>query len=252
MTKPTTRICRSTATDIQIRGKSLPRELMGQRSFTEGLVFTILGTEPTPAQTVLFDACLLAIMEHGLTPTTITARLTYTSAPEAMQGAVAAGLSSVGSLYVGTMDGCAHLLARLVAAPDLEAEAAAIVAEHRARKAALPGFGHPQHTPDDPRALTLLALADEHGVAGPHCAAVRALGTALDAAVGRHLTLNATGAIAAVLSDCGVAPEIQRGFALIARTAGLVAHIREEQLDPTLHALWHAAEGAIDTEGADR
>lgn len=248
--EPTTAICRSTAEDVFIRGKSLTKDLIGKASFTELMLFQILGTEPSPAQVAVVDACLVTIMEHGLTPTAIAARLTYTSAPEAMQGAVAAGLASVGSLFVGTMEGAAVLLDRIAQSDDADAEAAAIVSEHAERGARLPGFGHPIHRPDDPRTPVLLAVAEAEGVAGARCAALATLSKAVDVARGKHLTVNATGAIAACLGDCGVPAEIMRGFALIARCAGLVGHIREEQLKPAMTALWMAGEHAVPFEAA--
>ncbi|MCB9676658.1 MAG: citryl-CoA lyase [Alphaproteobacteria bacterium] len=245
MSRPTTRLCTSTADDVFVRGKSLTRELIGELTFTEAMFFQILGRVPGPAETQMLDACLVTLMEHGLTPTAITARMTYTSAPESMQGAVAAGLASVGSLYVGTMEGCAHLLRRIVRAESPQAEAAAIVAEHREAGARVPGFGHPVHRPDDPRSIKLFELARSLGIAGSHVEAIELLSATIDRESGKHVTINATGAIAAVLSDCDVPAEILRGFALISRCAGLVGHIREEQVEPAMHAMWHGAESAV-------
>jgi citrate synthase len=256
----TTSLCHSTPDDVFVRGKSLCQELIGKLSFTEMLFFQILGRLPQPAQTKLVDACLVTLLEHGLTPSAIVARLTYTSAPEAMQGAVSAGLAAVGSLFIGTMEGCGELIERILtagsagaagaqaeaqAAEAQAAEARRIAREHRAAQRALPGFGHPTHKPDDPRARCLIELAREQGVAGPHVQAVLTLSQAVDEVYGKHITLNATGAIAAVLGDCGVPQQILRGFALIARCAGLVGHIHEEQRQPALRALWEAGERAV-------
>jgi citrate synthase len=242
---PTTSIATSTTEDVFIRGQSLCRDLIGKVSFTEMIVFQMLGRRPTPSQTVLVDACLVTLMEHGLTPSALATRLVHSSAPEAMQGAVAAGLLGVGSVFVGAMEGCAALIARMLAAGDGEAEARRMAEEHRAARAPLPGFGHPLHKPDDPRSIVLFALARAQGVAGRHIAAAEQLGRAVDAAYGRHITINATGAIAAVLGDCGVPAEIMRGFALISRCAGLVGHVREEQQRPAMRAIWQAGEAAV-------
>jgi citrate synthase len=179
-----------------------------------------------------------------LTPSAIATRLVYGSAPDAMQGAVAAGLLGVGGQFVGTTEGCAKLLARIVAAADRAGEAARIVTEHKA----LPGFGHDVHKPDDPRTPRLFAVARAHGLAGEHVAALELLSQTLDAAKRRHITINATGAIAAVLGDAGVPPEIMRGFALIARCAGLVGHVHEEQHTPAMRAMWVAADEAVTYE----
>jgi citrate synthase len=261
MSAPTTTTSIATATtdDVFIRGKSLCRELIGRVTFTEMLFFQILGRPPTPAQARVVDACLVTLMEHGLTPSAVAARLVYGSAAEAMQGAVAAGLLAVGSLFVGTTEECGQHLTRIIAAVSAtgangaaaarDAAAREIAETHKRARKPVAGFGHPQHKPDDPRSPVLLALARAEGVAGAHVDAVEALGRAVDAASGRHITLNATGAIAALLGDCGVPAGILRGFALIARAAGLVGHIHEEQQRPTLRTLWESAEHAVPYDG---
>jgi citrate synthase len=234
----TTRIATSSPTDIIVRGKSLTRELIGVVSLTEMLCLSITGSVPDAARIACIDACLVALMEHGLTPSALATRLVYGSAPEAMQGAVAAGLLGVGGQFVGTVEGCARLLERIVAG---EAPAQ-IVADARAP---LPGFGHDLHKPDDPRTPVLFAVARTHGVAGRYIAAIEALSAALDTAKRKHITINATGAIAAVLADAGMPIAIMRGFALVARCAGLVGHIAEEQRDPAMRSIWEAAERAV-------
>ena len=247
--KPTTSIATSTREDVFVRDKSLCRELIGKLTFTEMIFFQMLGRVPTPAQTRVVDACLVTLMEHGLTPSAIVTRLVYSSAPEAMQAAVGAGIAAVGSVFVGTMEGTGELLKRLLAAADLELEARRIAEEHRATRAPIPGFGLPQHKPDDPRALRLVEVARAEGLAGAHVDAVLALSRAVDAVFGKHITLNATGAIAALLGDAGVPHEIFRGYAIIARCAGLVGHVHEEQRRPTLRALWETAEHAVAYDG---
>jgi citrate synthase len=261
---PTTGIATATAEDVFVRGKSLCQELIGRVTFTEMIVFQMLGRMPSAAEVRVIDGCLVTIMEHGLTPSALATRLVYSSAPEAMQSAVAAGLLAVGSVFVGTTEGCGALLARLLRARSAAGEGATrseamtsamleeartIAREHRAGRTPVPGFGHPLHKPDDPRSIRLLALARETGVAGAHVEAVEILGRAVDEVYGKHVTLNATGAIAALLGDCGVPPEILRGFALIARAAGLVGHVREEQQTPAMRAIWQAAEAAIPYRG---
>jgi citrate synthase len=246
----TTSLCTSTPDDVWIRGKSLCHELMGKVTFTELLYFQILGKMPSKPVVELVDACLVTLMEHGLTPSALTTRLVYSSAEEAMQSAVAAGLLCVGSRFVGTTEGAGALLERIVAAGDFDGEAKRIAAECKAEKRSLPGFGHPFHKPDDPRSIRLLALAHEKGVAGVHVAAVEALSRAVDETYGKHITLNATGAVAAVLGDCGVPRDILRGFAVIARAAGLVGHVHEEQEKPAMRAIWEAGERAVPYDGS--
>ena len=239
MTRPTTKIGRHTTDAIYVRGANLVDDLIGKLTFTEMMYFQLLGVRPTAAQAKILDAVLVTLMEHGLTPSAIASRLIYDSCPEAIQAAVAAGLLGVGSTFIGTMEGCAENIEEILSAPEGEAARAKAVARRlREAKQPIPGFGHPHHKPDDPRSPRLLALAEEAGVPGRHIRALRLLAAEVDAAWGRHLTINATGAIAALLGEIGVPREVARGVAVVSRAAGLVGHIREEQLDPAARHMW--------------
>jgi citrate synthase len=245
MTTPRTHIATHDAKDITIRGKSLCTDLIGKLTFTQMTYFQVTGRMPSAAETAVLDACLVTLMEHGLTPSVLSARLVASSAPEALQSAVAAGLLAVGSVFVGTVEGAAILVSRIIAGED----PAAIAAEHKQAKRPLPGFGHPEHKPDDPRPPVIFAVMKEHGLPMKHVDAIQALSRAVDATYGKHITINATGAVAAVLLDIGIPAEIMRGFAVLARCAGLVGHILEEMRDPTMRTLWDAAEHAIPYSG---
>jgi citrate synthase len=247
---PTTAICHSTTDAIYVRGANLVDDLIGQLSFTEMILFQLLGERPTRTQTVLLDAVLVTLMEHGLTPSVIAARLIYDSAPEALQSAVAAGVLGVGSTFIGTMEGCSALIEEMLAAPEgVQARAAQIADRHRAQRRPMHGFGHPHHKPDDPRSPRLFALAQREGVAGRHIAALQALSKEVDRAWGRHLTINATGAIAALLGEIGIPQPIMRGIAVISRAAGLVGHILEERRQPAARFIWETVEDAIAYDG---
>lgn len=249
--RQTTSIATSATDDVFIRDLSLCKELIGKVTFTELIYFQLLGRRPSRAQVAVLDACLVTLMEHGLTPSALAARLVYSSAEEAMQGAVAAGLLAVGSRFVGTTEGCGELIERIVrAGDDGAAEARRIAVAHRGEQRPIPGFGHPFHKPDDPRSPVLLELARNERIAGAHVAAVLVLSGAVDETYGKHITLNATGAIAAVLGDAGVPRSILRGISLIARAAGLVGHVHEEQQKPAMRAIWEAAEAAVPYDGS--
>ncbi len=248
--KPSTKIAHHTTEAITIRGVNLVDDLIGKLSFTEMMYFLLLGAKPTAAQTRILDAVLVTLMEHGLTPSVIVSRLIYDSCPEAVQAAVAAGLLGVGSTFIGTMEGCAANLEEILAASEGEAERAKAIAKRfREAKLPIPGFGHPHHKPDDPRSPCLLAIAEEAGVPGRHIRALRVLAKEVDAAWGRHLTINATGAIAALLGEIGVPREVARGIAVVSRAAGLVGHIREEQLDPSARHIWDTVAEAVPYSG---
>ena len=243
---PETRLCHYTNDAIHVRDKNLVEDLIGKVDFTEGLYFLIFGRMPTRAERRIVDAVLVTLMEHGMTPSAIATRMVYGSGPEALQAGVAAGLLAVASQFVGTMEPAANNLRALVAAGDGMQDAARRMAEeYRAAKKPMPGFGHHLHKPDDPRTPKLLALAEAEGVPGKHITALRALSAEVDRAAGRHITVNATSAIAAILSEIGIEPEIMRGLAVISRSAGLVAHIREEQKNPAMRTIWETVEDAV-------
>jgi citrate synthase len=248
--KPTTKISHYSTEAIYVRGASLVDDLIGKLTFTEMMYFQLMGERPTPAQAKILDAVLVTLMEHGITPSVIATRMIYDSCPEAVQAAVAAGLLAVGSTFVGTMEGCAKNLEEILAAPEGEAPRARAIAERvRAARQPIPGFGHPHHKPDDPRTPRLLQVAEEAGVPGRHIRALRLLSAEVDAAWGRHLTINATGAVAALLGEIGIPQEVMRGIAVVSRSAGLVGHIREEQLDPAARHMWDLAAENIPYSG---
>ena len=239
MPGPTTRIAHHTAQAIYVRGASLVDDLIGKLTFTEMMYFQLMGERPTPGQTKVLDAVLVTLMEHGITPSAIVSRLIYDSCPEGVQAAVAAGLLGVGSTFIGTMEGCAKNLDEILQAPEGEAARAQAIAQRvRAARQPIPGFGHPHHKPDDPRSPRLIAVAEEAGAPGRHIRALRLLAKEVDAAWGRHLTINATGAVAALLGEIGIPQPVMRGIAVVSRAAGLVGHIREEQVEPSARHIW--------------
>ncbi|MEO2109078.1 MAG: citryl-CoA lyase [Actinomycetota bacterium] len=252
METPHTSIATSTADTITVRGRDLIDDLVGHVSFTEMIYFQLRGEMPTPTQRGVLNAVMVCLMEHGLTPSSIATRMIYSSAPEALQAAVAGGLLGAGSVFLGSMEGTAKLLHDGVQLADdggsTEEYCREVVAEHRAARRPLPGFGHHIHRPDDPRSARLLEVAHELGAQGPHARLLIQLAAEVDRQANRHLTINATGATGAVLADIGIPWQSVRGFALIARCAGLVGHAAEEAETPSIRAIWAAADEAVPYE----
>jgi citrate synthase len=236
---PGTAIGHTTADSITVRGCDLADDLMGRVTFTELTFLLIRGVRPSEAETRLLDAVLVSLADHGLTPTVLAARLTYTGAPESLQGAVAAGLLGAGSVFLGVVEDTARFLREVLAEagpePSSEALAAAAGTAVESRMAAvarIPGLGHPVHRVEDPRTARIYQIADETGLLGPHLQALRAVAAAHAERTGRALPINGAGVAGAALADLGFPAEIVRGFALLARTAGLVAHLAEEMTRP--------------------
>jgi citrate synthase len=230
--KPVTRIGSAHArTDIlTMRGRDTLSEIVGGKTFTETFFFIVTGRMPDAGETRCFDACLTVLMDHGLTPSALVARLVEDSVPEDIQVPIAAGLLLVANRHVGTMSGAGRLLAEGAAYDgDATEWATGVVARFGEQKRRVPGFGHPHYFPEDPRASRLFAVAREAGCAGRHIELIHRLGDAIETSVGRRLTLNVTGAMAAVLSEIGFPVEAMRGVAVVGRAAGLVAHVYEEK-----------------------
>jgi citrate synthase len=225
-----TEIGSANADSITVRGRDLASELMGRVTFTELTFLLVQGRAPTPQEAALLDAVLVSLAEHGLTPTVLAARLTHTGAPESLQGAVAAGLLGAGSVFLGVVEDTAVFLERVVGAGgEVEHAAAAAVRAELAAGRRIPGLGHPIHKSEDPRTPRIYAIAEEQGLLGPHLGALRAVSAAHREATGRALPINGAGVAGAALADLGFPARIVRGMALLARTAGLVGHLGEEQ-----------------------
>jgi citrate synthase len=240
-----TRIGSSQADRITVAGRDLPSEIMGRLTLTELAYLLITGREPTPGQRRLLDAVLVSLADHGLTPSALAARFTHTGAPEAVQASVAAGLLGAGSVFLGPAGDTAEFLAAAVGDASgvpgderLREAGAAAVAARRAAGLRVPGLGHPVHREEDPRTPRLYALAEEERVLGPHLRLLRFVADANEDVSGRRLPINGAGAAGAALVDVGVPPGSVRGFVLIGRTAGLVAHLAEESEHPVGMPLW--------------
>ncbi len=245
MTEMTTRIATSDATSITVRGRDLVNDLIGKHSYTEMVYFLIRDRMPTANEAKILDACLITLMEHGWTPASMIARLVADSVPSQAQVGIAAGLLAIGDVFVGTMEGCGRILAEGIDAPDQDAYCRAVVAEHRAARKALPGFGHPFHKPDDPRPPRLFAVARELGAGGRYIDLLQRLAAELDRAAGRHLTINATGAIGALLLEIDIPPDAMRSIAVISRAGGLAGHLLEEHETHAAREMWRLVEQHI-------
>jgi citrate synthase len=223
----------STADRIVVRGKDLPGELLGKINLGDMAWLELTGAMPDANQSRMLNAMLVTLVEHGVTPSAIAARMTYLGAPEAMQAAVAAGLCGLGSVFVGSTEGCAKLLKeKLPLNSDLKALAKQIVAETKH----IPGLGHPIHKPVDPRSVRLFEIARECGFYGPYCELMHLIASE------KKLVMNATGAIGAIGCEMGLDWKILRGLGVMARAVGLVGHILEESRDPMAAEIWYRVE----------
>ena len=231
----------STADQIRLLGQDLTADLMGKVSFGELAFWLVTLRRPTPSETRVFEAVLVALADHGFTPTAIAARVTYLSAPDSLQWALAAGLLGGGSRFLGVTEDCGRYLHDVLESLDgalpsdddgWDAVALEAIRRTRAEKRFVPGLGHPVHKVTDPRTPVLIRIASDEGLRGPHLRLFEAIGRVHEQVLGRRLPLNGAGVCGAALADLGLPVELLRGFALLARAAGLLGQIAEERRRP--------------------
>jgi citrate synthase len=231
---------------ITLLGHDVAADLLGKITFGELAYWLVAKRRPTEGQRIMFEAVLVALADHGFTPTAIAARVTYLSAPDSIQGALASGLLGGGSRFLGVTEDSANFLnaalAQLDAVPTTpqqwDAVAADLVARTKEAGRFVPGLGHPVHKQGDPRTPVLFALAREHGVFGPNLSLFEAIGRAHPEILGKTLPLNGAGVCGAVLADIDLPLGVTRGFALLARCAGLLGHLAEEMVDPVANDMY--------------
>jgi citrate synthase len=242
-------ICQAYPDRVEVRGFDLCRDLMGQMSFTEYFHLLLTGRKATETQRNFLDLLLVAIAEHGMMPTSVAARMTLAADPGSLQGALAAGLLGCGPVILGTAEICAQLLeqaqTKVLAGGSIAAVTEELAGDIMKLGGKAPGFGHPVHRPLDPRAERILELADRHGVSGPHVALARALREAVAKVWGKPLVMNVSMPMAAIMLDLGFPVNVVKAVPLLARTAGILGHLAEEQKSPLGFFMAGKAEAAV-------
>lgn len=235
----------STIDSIVVKELDLVNDLLGKIDLGQMAWLEITGNLPTASQSVVFNALLVTLVEHGLTPSAIAARLTYLGAPEALQGAVAAGLCGMGNVFAGGSEGTVKMLLDARSGyPNLSEKdiAKTTVAKFIASRQQIPGLGHHLHKPIDPRAKKLFEIAQAHGLRGEFVSLLEAIQGEAEATTSRKLPINATGAIGALCCELGLPRSAARGVAVIGRSVGLVGHLVEEAHTPIAKEIWLRAE----------
>lgn len=228
----------STADRIVVRGHDLV-ELIGNVSLGDFAFLELKGRLPSAEESIVFNAIAVTLVEHGITPSAIAARMTYLGAPEAVQGAVAAGLLGMGERFGGPAEDAARMLQEGIE-NGLTAEQ--IVELRKAAGMPVPGLGHPVHKPLDPRTTRLFEVAAANGFSGRYVELMDGISKEASRVFKRHLPVNATGAIGAIASEMGFSWRVCRGLAVMARAIGLVAHLQEEAAEPMAAEIWARVE----------
>jgi citrate synthase len=236
----------SDSASITLFGRDFTSEILGHLNLGDMGFLELTGRFPNPQESRMFNAMVVTLVEHGITPSSLVARLTYLGAPESLQGAVAAGLNGLGTVFVGSIEGAAKMLREAMPKADGQADFAGlaknVVEAFRQQKRIVPGIGHPFHKPIDPRTPRLMQLAHENGFDGPYLKLMVAIAAEAERISGKVLPTNATGAIGALCCEMGFDWKICRGIGVMARAVGLVGHILEESRRPMAEEVWHRIE----------
>ncbi len=223
---------------ITVRERDLVDEVMDDMDFTEAMIYLWIGREPSEGEKRILNAILSSLMVHGKTASAISSRLTLMSEPDAVQGAVAAGIIGVGSRFIGSMKECSEELQSIHCSENPGAEVSELVDGYLDRGESFPGIGHPHLDPVDPRAEELFRIAREEDIVGEHVEILRDIQNEFIDNTGADLPINVTGAIAAVTADMDLSPTIARLLAVMSRAAGVSGEIIEEQKDPFSRDIW--------------
>ena len=252
-TIPRTSICTSDEHTIVVRGRDLSKDLIGKVSFIEHFFLLLTGKPPTTGEAAVLNATLVAIAEHGLVPSVQAARMTFAAAPDAMQGAVAAGILGCGSVVLGSSETAGRMYSEIDAQVQkgvaMSDAALAVMQAWRAAGKSIPGYGHPLHKERDERVGALFDVARSAGTDLRFVAIAEAVEAQMPAVLNKDLKLNVSGAIPAVLLGAGFPVQALKGVPILARTAGLIAHLYEEIQDPIGFALSYQATREMVYEG---
>jgi len=253
VTVPRTAICTSDEHTIVVRGRDLSKELIGKVSFVEHFFLLLNGRMPGAGEAAVLNATLVAIAEHGLVPSVQAARMTFAAAPDAMQGAVAAGILGCGSVVLGSSETAGRMYSEIDAqvqtGKPLNDAALAVMQAWRAAGKSIPGYGHPLHKERDERVGALFDVARAAGTDLRFVAIAEAAEALMPEVLKKDLKLNVSGAIPAVLLGAGFPVQALKGVPILARTAGLIAHMFEEIQQPIGFALSYQATRDVVYEG---
>jgi citryl-CoA lyase len=219
----TTSITKTAAGQLRVRGYEIT-EMIRKLSFAQTIFLILKGELPTEAEARMMEGMLTGSIDHGITPPSNLAARTVMSGGNSLNAAVAAGVLTIGDSHGGAIEQCARILQEAVAKGE---DAPALVARCKAAGIRIPGYGHRIHA-RDPRTSALLELAEQCGFTGPHVRLAAAVMEELERGTDKKLPLNVDGAIAAIISEMGFDWRLGKGFFLIARVPGLVAHVFEE------------------------
>ncbi|MDD5425079.1 MAG: citryl-CoA lyase [candidate division Zixibacteria bacterium] len=214
---------------IKVRGYDIA-DIMEKLSYAETVYLILKGELPTKAEAALMNAILVSSIDHGASPPSVLGTRTVMSGGNSLNAALAGGVLVIGDAHGGAIEQSAKIMQQWAARGEgrsMKEVAADLVDWLGQTKIRMPGFGHRLHKVD-PRTGKLFEIAARYGFSGRHIELCRAIETALAEKTGKSLPINVDGAIAAVISDMGFDWRLGKGFFIISRMPGLLAHAYEE------------------------
>jgi len=212
---------------IRVRGYSIT-DIMEKLSYAETVYLILKGELPSKAEAALMNAILVSSIDHGASPPSVLGTRTVVSGGNSLNAAIAGGVLTIGDTHGGAIEQSAKILQELATkGDDIDRIASELVDWLKEQKMRMPGFGHRLHNVD-PRTSKLFEIAERHGYKGKHIELCKAIEKALAEKLGKKLPINVDGAIAAVISDMGFDWRLGKGFFIISRVPGLLAHAYEE------------------------
>ena len=212
---------------IQVRGYDIT-QIMDKLSFAEAVFLILKGELASKAEAEMMRAILVASIDHGCSPPSVLGTRNVVSGGNSLNAAIAGGVLVIGDSHGGAIENAARIMQEWAAKEgDVNKLASQLVDWTRENKIRMPGFGHRLHNVD-PRTLKLFEIAGKHNFSGRHIELCKAIEAALAEKLGKKLPINVDGAIAAVISDMGFDWRLGKGFFIISRVPGLLAHAYEE------------------------
>jgi citrate synthase len=226
-----TSISRVEPNKILVRGYNL-MDLVGRYSYADLTYLLWRGELPSPERSKMMNALLTVCLEHSLNAPSVNATRFVASSGVPLQAAVSAGIAAIGDWHGGAIELAAKMFQEAVGQmgsnhKPVSETAQEILVEHRKQNRKVPGFGHPTHT-KDPRTMKLLEIADSTGLHGPHVELAQAMESFIEKIFRKRLILNVDGCIAAIILDMGFDWRLGKGFFIVSRTPGLIAHAYEQ------------------------
>ncbi|RUM59090.1 MAG: citryl-CoA lyase [Persephonella sp.] len=208
--------------DAYVRGYKL-EDLIGNLTFSEAIYLVLKGELPSKNEAKMLDAIFVSLVEHSIAPPSIISARAVISGGNSLHVGVGAGILAFGEAHGGALENAMKFLQE-----NVEKDAEEVVNEYLSQKRRIAGFGHRYYKDFDPRSKKLLEIAKKLGFFGKYAKFALEVEKAIEKIKGKKLILNVDGAIASIVSEMGFDYRMGKGFFIIGRSAGLVAHAYEE------------------------